>query len=536
MTASKFLILSGTYVAADLISEFGRVPPTFLPYGTQGLFQAQVRFARSIANSVFLSLPDDYSAHESDLAWLHSQNVEILLQPPELTLCQAVSKAIEAIGPVEDLYVLYGDTLVQIPDVQLPTDLICIGKTSHHAKWAHLQDSDDPSYVHLEERVDSGEGKGLVACGFFRFSDANDLAFYLAESGDFITAVNAYSEIRRPTLMDVDGWFDAGHLHAYYQSRHSVLQARSFNEIAVTSTGIRKTGVPARKIAAEINWYRSTPSSIRPYLPQIFNEIIGDTPSYELEYLHLPTLSELFVHARLPDFVWRNILLQCSNVLATLSLTRPSLSELPFNFPERFYRDILVEKSYARLAEFSKAWDIDPSRSWTVNGKASLSLNRLVEALLSAIRPTLESDICFWHGDFHFANIFYDSRSNRIRMIDPRGYLNDGTFSVFGDRRYDQAKLCHSVVGHYDSILADRFDVKRLSDYSIASHIEGPYNANSIVDIFIRSIDDPSTVRELFCMTGLLFISMLPLHKENPARQIAMLANSYRMLELAEAV
>ena len=38
MSASLFLILSGTYVSPELVAEFGRLPPCFLPNGTRRLY------------------------------------------------------------------------------------------------------------------------------------------------------------------------------------------------------------------------------------------------------------------------------------------------------------------------------------------------------------------------------------------------------------------------------------------------------------------------------------------------------------------
>jgi hypothetical protein len=77
--------------------------------------------------------------------------------------------------------------------------------------------------------------------------------------------------------------------------------------------------------------------------------------------------------------------------------------------------------------------------------------------MLAAIKPSTKDDICIWHGDFHFANILFDFRSQRVKVVDPRGMLSDGTITMFGDARYDISKLVHSVVGMYDSVLAGRY-------------------------------------------------------------------------------
>ena len=61
------------------------------------------------------------------------------------------------------------------------------------------------------------------------------------------------------------------------------------------------------------------------------------------------------------------------------------------------------------------------------------------------------------HGDLCFANIMVDTNLSFIKVIDPRGKF--GTYDIYGDFRYELAKLFHSVDGKYDFIIKDLFDV-----------------------------------------------------------------------------
>ena len=51
------------------------------------------------------------------------------------------------------------------------------------------------------------------------------------------------------------------------------------------------------------------------------------------------------------------------------------------------------------------------------------------------------------HGDFCLSNILYDLRSRICKLLDPRGSF--GASGIYGDPRYDVAKLYHSVYGLY---------------------------------------------------------------------------------------
>lgn len=84
-----------------------------------------------------------------------------------------------------------------------------------------------------------------------------------------------------------------------------------------------------------------------------------------------------------------------------------------------------------------------------------------IEALLSVSVPRELFDITQFniiHGDLCFANIMVDNTFSFIKVIDPRGKFGD--FDIYGDYRYELAKLFHSVDGKYDFIIKDLFTIK----------------------------------------------------------------------------
>lgn len=79
-----------------------------------------------------------------------------------------------------------------------------------------------------------------------------------------------------------------------------------------------------------------------------------------------------------------------------------------------------------------------------------------------------DSDYCVIHGDPTFSNTLVDKDKN-IWMIDPRGVF--GNTTIYGDRRYDWAKLYYSAVGNYDSMNFKKFKVK-VEDYNVELQIQ----------------------------------------------------------------
>ena len=66
------------------------------------------------------------------------------------------------------------------------------------------------------------------------------------------------------------------------------------------------------------------------------------------------------------------------------------------------------------------------------------------------------------HGDPTFSNTLVDN-DNQIWLIDPRGSFGDT--KIYGDRRYDWAKLYYSAVGNYDSMNSKKFLVEINDDF-----------------------------------------------------------------------
>jgi hypothetical protein len=110
-----------------------------------------------------------------------------------------------------------------------------------------------------------------------------------------------------------------------------------------------------------------------------------------------------------------------------------------------------------------------------------------------------------------------------VKLIDPRGEFGD--LGIYDDYRYDLAKLIHSVNGHYEFIINDRFSVEETDDgidYTIhrsEKHRERERLFNSLLESRY-----PNEIKNLASMESLLWLSMVPLHSDSPKRQLVMLA------------
>lgn len=124
----------------------------------------------------------------------------------------------------------------------------------------------------------------------------------------------------------------------------------------------------------------------------------------------------------------------------------------------------------------------------------------------------------FIHGDYCFSNILFDSSNYNFKLVDPRGRLNNEP-TIYGDPRYDIAKLRHSIAGFYDFIVHGLFRLKENKtgfEYEIKTSVD-----YSILEMIFNKYAELNgyNPQEIKFIEGLLFLSMIPLHKDNFSRQ-----------------
>ena len=531
--APATLILSAAYCGQELRAEFGRLPPSFLPVGNKRLFERQIEALNGSA-PLWLTLPDDFEISLSDQERIAAAGAEILRLDPSLSLAASLEQALLALEISGAVRILHGDTLVQGLDLSAP-DTIAVESSSDHYDWAFCEMSE--GRLRISEGPRDGVSRDVI-CGYFHLSDANLLSEALRETGRFTQALEHYGASRSLETVRCSEWLDFGHLATFFRSRRNLLTARSFNNLQSDGQEIIKFSDDTAKIRAEAAWYRALPTTLTMNTPRF----LGDSDQnfkagYRLEYLYLPTLADLFVFGRLPDNVWLRVLNCCADLLDTVAEHSP-YSGSPESSPEfaaRYHQDMTIEKSRERLEKFlgSRGWNLDTA--FRLNGGEECRIGDVLETALSCLTPTGPADIRLVHGDFFFGNLFYDTRANRVIMVDPRGHINGGEACVYGDIRYDFAKLAHSVIGCYDHIIAGYSQLTRKGPTDWEFEISHTSGYAALVEAMFVCADQRVRLgrRELLDRVILLFLSMLPLHADCRDRQDHLLANALRLAKMA---
>lgn len=302
--------------------------------------------------------------------------------------------------------------------------------------------------------------------------------------------------------------------------KYNNFSAREFNHMSLdyVKGTITKTSAKKQKLLDEANWYRSMPSDLAVFVPKVFD--VKETSD------HVDIVMELFPYSNLAG-AW---LTGCSDFDKWSKIIRDLFKvhkimekhEAELNFEE--LNSIYKTKTAQRLDEIQNknpyVADMMRGDTITINGVVYKNFSVLRNALSDKIERLLQYDrrtVC--HGDYCFSNILFDG-NDTYRFVDPRGgFYAQG---IYGDPRYDIAKLRHSFVGLYDFIIGDLFDLKHYGDNAFDFKI----NANVDFDKYEKFFDsvaseygfDPDDIK---LIEALLFLTMIPLHSDKPEHQRA---------------
>lgn len=510
----KAIIASAAYVGAELAAEFGHIPPAFLPVGNRRLYTLQVDALANLCTDIYLTVPASYEPREADLEVLGRYGVHLLALPDDLSLGESISTAIDQAGIDSQFSILYGDTLIPgvIGKPSSDLDQIYVSRTHENYPW---------HFVEL-----AGERRSLAWVGLFQFSAPAQLQARIEESGgNFIAAVEAYCrQSAKINFIEVQDWLDFGHVHTYFESKRLITTQRAFNELSINGGVVTKRSFNAEKMRAEANWFQTVPPELRIYVPNFIQETSGTPAGYQLEYLPMCSLSELFVFGELPIAVWQSIFTSCNAFLEAAGGSSASGDWTALDDRLLYY-----DKTIERLAAFSEQAEMPLDAPLSFNGVEVGPLRHIVDDVFARLAATNGGRRSLVHGDFCFSNILFDFRSRRIKVIDPRGLDHNGCLSNEGDVRYDIAKLAHSVVGKYDLIIAGNYTLQ-VTGLALEFHLQDEH-LNGIQARFEEFLFAGRKPSDWGCaeVQVLLFLSMLPLHADQPRRQLAFLANALRL-------
>lgn len=345
--------------------------------------------------------------------------------------CAGVKQALELLPENQPFMLIWSD-LILPENFELPEeykkgfpqeDYVGISET-FPCRWSYYNGAfkEERSYEH-----------GVA--GYFLFSDKSKLR-EVPLSGELVRWMQQqqmqYKEI------SLAGTKEFGLLEEYEKLGQE--KCRPFNRIVINGDVLIKEAVDEQgeKLAKrEYAWYEKAKDKDIEVLPRIY-----DIHPLRMEYIKGRNIYECDL-----KYEAKRVILE--KLIASLKKLHKS-EQIPadsFSIKEAYYN-----KTMDRLSKIEDMIPFGRDREIVINGKKCRNVYYHKRELEKKLEKLKCDKFSFIHGDCTFSNMML--RENGVPvLIDPRGYF--GYIELYGDVRYDWAKMYYSIVGNYD-----RFNLK----------------------------------------------------------------------------
>lgn len=481
-------------------------------------------------------------------------NITYVEQKELKGLGHAIKKGLDDLKKIYDLsqyglLIVLGDTIIRDSMKQslIDPNISWVGynEVPDFRRWCLLETTSDNTITEFFDKPNEDPNTRKAVIGIYYFHDIpmmlNCLDRTIQEDikikGEYqlSTAMDFYQFINPLKAYKFTEWYDCGEVETFNKSRKNI--TRHFNSITVTNDNtIIKKSSNNKKIKQEINWFLNIPNKLRVYTPQLIDYSMGENTFYELEYINFTPIQELFLYD-LPELCeWKKLfdnIFNCVNKFNLYSV------KSRYNVKEHL-NDILIDKTKQRLKQLTEQdnefWSSLLSKDTImINGKEYKNFNIIKEYLFDYLKDNIiENSNQYWqiiHGDLFFGNMLYDINSDTLKVIDPRG--NFGVDGIYGDIRYDLAKLNHSILGKYDFIVNDLYVLLSKENSNFEYIMYDSEKHKEVIEEFNKYLKHYNFNQEhILLLTGLLFLSMIPLHEENKNNQIMFYLKSIEIFNM----
>lgn len=348
--------------------------------------------------------------------------------------CSGVLQALEHVPESKSFMLVWSD-LILPQNLELPkeydndeatNDYIGIS-TTFPCRWSYNDGkfTEQSSYEH-----------GVA--GFFMFTDKSKIKDVPA-SGELVRWMSEQGMLFEE--ISLAGTKEFGLIEEYEKLGKE--KCRPFNRITVEGDILTKEAVDdqGRKLAVrECAWYDKARMADISIIPKIYS-----TNPLKMEYIKGRNIYECQMSYDDKKTVLRKL-------VSALKKTHDSswIAADSFSMNEAYYN-----KTMDRLSQIEDLVPFARQKIIRINGRECRNVFFYKKELESKLAKLKCERFEFIHGDCTFSNLMIRENGEPV-LIDPRGYF--GYTELYGDVRYDWAKLYYSLKGNYD-----RFNLKEFN-------------------------------------------------------------------------
>lgn len=352
--------------------------------------------------------------------------------------CSGVKQAIHLIPENEPLMLVWSDLILpeqfalpagytDKPDEKPTDDYVGISQT-FPCRW---------KYENGEFAEERSTEHGVA--GFFLFTDKSKIAD-VPERGELVRWMQQKN--KKFQTVGLGGTREFGLLEEY--EKLETAKCRPFNKITVEGDILIKEPVDAQgeKLAKrECAWYEKAKDLGIKILPGIYS-----TSPLKMEYIRGRNIYECDLEHEQKIHILESLVDSLEKLHTAEKVPADSFS----------VKEAYFHKTFNRLAKIQDLIPFGRERVITVNGRTCRNVYYHKRKLEKALDRLVENckEFAFIHGDCTFSNMMVRENGEPV-LIDPRGYF--GFTELYGDVRYDWAKIYYSIVGNYDQFNLKHF-------------------------------------------------------------------------------
>ena len=493
---NTLIIKSNTFLRHGLEILLGNMPPFYIPIGGKELFRyyQDCDFER-----VIIVFPEKWQVSEFELDFFKSNNFD-------------VHYAIDFFGFL-DVEAKKHKSLSILLEPAMLSDLINRDTNILLSKNSFVSDVMD--HQHAGKRYSLSFLKMVIDPDV----ECMKTAMKRAALNELIS--ESRSDIFSESLVMNDN-------SSFYRERIKFLSARNFNSLTYHNGYIKKSS-EEDKLLHEVKWLLSIPSHLKEYIPNVIYD--SGRLDYRVQYIAALSLSEIIM---LPDYThidFPRVIEEIGDFLCAAIIT----DQCTYADTRAFQARLLFSTKLAyRKTQTLDQLNLTDRCILTVNG-VRMSSFREIEASIERVVDSSHFISNIMHGDLCFSNIIYDQVLNKIYLIDPRGTVNEQDSTLYGVLEYDIVKLLHSVIGFYDLIVFNKYELTQCSKHEYLFYIKNDVEMIGLHNIVYNIFKEKkleSSFNTAVKLLPSLFLSMIPLHSDDPKRQMALYIRGLQLYKL----
>jgi hypothetical protein len=310
----------------------------------------------------------------------------------------------------------------------------------------------------------------------------------------------------------------------------SSFELRYFNAIEKKENTITKKSTDKKKMFAEYSYYSHLNDAMRFYfLPTFGFSENEETAQYSLERLKVPDVALQWIHFSLNDKEFEILVKKLFDFIKTRST-----KEIPQEEFKKKTEDLYIDKVMERFDKLANHEKFAQINQFLISTTGLTDLRSVYEDYKSLFHDNSKKifaskTLALNHGDLCFSNMLYDKRIELLKLIDPKGAAKEEDLYIHP--YYDIAKLSHSILGKYDFINNGLYGFNFDENLKSSLTIHNAELLTSKEEIFKKVLHEngfDSKLVRLF--EASLFLSMLPLHIDNPKKVTAFFLNAQKII------